>query len=95
MFPRIGVPPNPCILMGFSIINHPFRGTASTPIFGNIQIMSRFMVTINTFYPQTFFPGCADRRIPSYDVQKTQLHPLVTTCYLEGLVPSSSGHMGF
>ena len=35
MFPEIGVPPNHPILIGFSIINHPFWGT---PIFGNPQI---------------------------------------------------------
>ena len=27
MFPKIGVPPNHPILIGFSIINHPFWGT--------------------------------------------------------------------
>ena len=33
MFPKIvGFPPKSCILIGFSIINHPFWGT---PIFGN------------------------------------------------------------
>ena len=35
MFPKIVVPPNHPILIGFSIINHPFWGT---PIFGNIHI---------------------------------------------------------
>ena len=35
MFPKIMVPPNHPILIGFSIINHPFWGT---PIFGNIHI---------------------------------------------------------
>ena len=38
MFPKIVVPPKSFILIGFSIINHPFW---STPIFGNIHI-SRF-----------------------------------------------------
>ena len=34
--PKIGVfPPKSSILIGFSIINHPFWGT---PIFGNIHI---------------------------------------------------------
>ena len=32
MFPKIVVPPKSSILIGFSIINHPFWGT---PIFGN------------------------------------------------------------
>ncbi len=36
VFPRIMVPPNHPILIGFSIINHPFWGT---PIFGNIRIL--------------------------------------------------------
>ena len=36
MFPKLmGKPPKSSILIGFSIINHPFWGT---PIFGNIQI---------------------------------------------------------
>ena len=35
MFPKIVVPPKSSILMGFSIINHPFWGT---PIFGNTHI---------------------------------------------------------
>ena len=35
VFPKIMVPPNHPILIGFSIINHPFWGT---PIFGNIHI---------------------------------------------------------
>ena len=36
MFPKIGVPPNSSILIGFSIINHPIWGTS---IFGNIHIL--------------------------------------------------------
>ena len=36
MFPKIGVPPNRPILIGFSFINHPFWGP--TPIFGNTHI---------------------------------------------------------
>ena len=36
MFPKIvGFPPKSSILIGFSIINHPFWGT---PIFGNTHI---------------------------------------------------------
>ena len=35
MFPKIGVPPNHPILIGFSIINHPFWGIL---IFGNTHI---------------------------------------------------------
>ena len=35
MFPKIGVPPNHPILIGLSIINHPFWGT---PIFGNTHM---------------------------------------------------------
>ena len=36
--------PKSSILMGFSIINHPFWGP--TPIFGNIQIMPTFPVEV-------------------------------------------------
>ena len=35
VFPKIMVPPNHSILIGFSIINHPFWGTT---IFGNTQV---------------------------------------------------------
>ena len=36
MFPKIGgFPPESSILVGFSIINHPFWGT---PIFGNTHV---------------------------------------------------------
>ena len=38
MFPKIVVPPKSSILIGFSIINHPFWGT---PIFGNTHITIR------------------------------------------------------
>ena len=38
VFPKIWVPPNPPILIGFSIINHPFWGTS---IFGNTHIEVR------------------------------------------------------
>ena len=37
MFPKIVVPPNHPILIGFSNINHPFWGPA--PIFGNTHLM--------------------------------------------------------
>ncbi len=37
VFPKIGVPPNHPILIGFSIINHPFWGLP--PIFGNTHIL--------------------------------------------------------
>ena len=36
VFPKIGVPPNHPILIGFSLINPPFWGT---PIFGNTHIV--------------------------------------------------------
>ena len=35
MFPKIGGTPKSSILIGFSIVNHPFWGT---PIFGNTHI---------------------------------------------------------
>ena len=37
VFPKIGVPPKLSLLIGFSIMNHPFWGTT---IFGNIQMSS-------------------------------------------------------
>ena len=39
VFPQIMVPPNHPILIGFSIINHPFW---DTPIFGNTHIYNEF-----------------------------------------------------
>ena len=44
VFPKIGVPPNHPILIGFSIINHPFWGI---PIFGNTHM--GFQVLIISF----------------------------------------------
>ena len=44
VFPKIMVPPNHPILIGFSLINHPFWGTT---IFGNIHI----------YMPSLFFWG--------------------------------------
>ena len=38
VFPKIGGTPKSSILIGFSIINHPFWGT---PIFGNTQMFNR------------------------------------------------------
>ncbi len=50
MFPKIGVPPNHPILIGFSIINHPSWGT---PIFGNtwMYVSKCSQVGIATFPP--------------------------------------------
>ena len=39
VFPKIVVPPNHPILIGFSIINHPFWGS---PIFGNTHIYKTY-----------------------------------------------------
>ena len=39
VFPKIGVPPKSSILIGFSIINRPFWGTA---IFGSTQMDNIF-----------------------------------------------------
>ena len=36
VFPKIGVPPKSSILIGCSIINHPFWGT---PIFGSTHLI--------------------------------------------------------
>ena len=38
MFPKMVVPPKSSILIGFSVINHPFWGTT---IFGNIHIQNK------------------------------------------------------
>ena len=52
MFPKIVVPPKSSILIGFSIINHPFWGT---PIFGNTHIGLGFsVVSWQTFPPWLF-----------------------------------------
>ena len=40
VFPKIGGTPISSILIGFSIINHPFWGT---PIFGNPHILGRIL----------------------------------------------------
>ena len=42
MFPKIMVPPISSILIGFSIINHPFWGA---PIFGNTDIIQKHLGT--------------------------------------------------
>ena len=41
MFPKILVPPKSSILIGFSIINHPF-GVPGTPFLGNTQMFRAF-----------------------------------------------------
>ena len=41
-----GGPPKSSILIGFSLINHPFWGT---PIFGNTHILQRFLVSMLKF----------------------------------------------
>ncbi len=38
VFPKIGIPPKSSILIGFSLINHPFWGTT---IFGNTHLSSQ------------------------------------------------------
>ena len=50
MFPKIMVPPNHPILIGFSIINHPFRGT---PIFGNTHMKK----TLNLSKKRIHYPS--------------------------------------
>ena len=49
VFPKIGVPPNHPILIGFSIINHPFWGT---PIFGNTQFFLALQMAIDSSYDE-------------------------------------------
>ena len=46
VFPKIVVPPNSSILIGFSFINHPFWGT---PIFGNTHFFIS-CITLNVFF---------------------------------------------
>ena len=50
VFPKIGVPPNHPILVGFAIINHPFWGI---PIFGNTHIC--YFVNLAIFQLQASF----------------------------------------
>jgi len=59
MFPKIVVPPNHPILVGFSIINHPFWGI---PIFGNTHMAISLDLlkvpgknTLNHFCPKGHF----------------------------------------
>ena len=54
VFPKIGVfPPKSSILIGFSIINHPFWGT---PIFGNTHMLV-FVGFCHVFFKQTISTG--------------------------------------
>ena len=56
--PKIVVPPKSSILIGFSIINHPFWGT---PIFGNTHVSSLdlFKGSGQMMIPQNcVFPFC-------------------------------------
>ena len=48
MFPKIGITPKSSILIGFSIINHPFW---DTPIFGNTHIYRLFPEMVVLWYP--------------------------------------------
>ena len=50
MFPKIVVPPSHPILIGFSIINHPFWGTH---IFGNTQMI----LNVDLSYLKQSIPG--------------------------------------
>ena len=53
--PKIGVgPPKSSILIGFSIINHPFWGT---PIFGNTQL--------STLQREMYFPYVSEVDAPN------------------------------
>ena len=57
VFPKIVVfPPKSSILIGFSIINHPFWGT---PIFGNTHIIV-FMDGVSSISTGVFFHGFHD-----------------------------------
>ncbi len=49
VFPKIGVPPKSSILIGFSLINHPFWGTT---IFGNTHILQNMKVNMITMTKQ-------------------------------------------
>ena len=46
VFPKNRGNPKSWILIGFSIINHPFWGTMGTPIFGNIQMVALFVLVL-------------------------------------------------
>ena len=54
-FPKIGCfPPKSSILIGFSIINHPFWGTL---IFGNTHLGKIPILTYTVYYNTIFFKG--------------------------------------
>ena len=53
-FPKIVVPPKSPILIGFSIINHPYWGT---PIFGNTHIVRYTPFQKESSLPTTIFQG--------------------------------------
>ncbi len=56
VFPKIMVPPKSSILIGFSIINHPFWGT---PIFGNTYVFTGVIKRLpGMFGPLRFQGGC-------------------------------------
>ena len=54
MFPKIGVPPKSSILIGFSIINHPFW---CTTIFGNTQMVLSAGRPCGWLQPCFWMPG--------------------------------------
>ena len=75
MFPKIVVPPKWSILIGFSIVNHPFWGT---PIFGNTHMLR---CNCPTGHEEL---GCEDSTDPSSCEPQIWVHgiPMVPWCWL-------------
>ena len=61
VFPKIGVPPKSSILIGFSIINHPFWGT---PFFGNTHMIQIWWGSASFNTGWGFLPPPSDVRNP-------------------------------
>ena len=68
MFPKIGIPPNHPILIGFSIKNHPFWGTT---IFGNTHMTSLLKISTSLH-----------KMPPPMSVLGFQVHPQI--CHAAG-----------
>ncbi len=69
VFPKIGVLPNHPILIGFSIINHPFGGT---PIFGNTHMFLAIWIDFpNMFSYIGWFPDPWQDLTPEFSLAAT------------------------
>ena len=87
VFPKIMVPPNHPILIGFSIINHPFWGT---PIFGNIHI---FALQGQKGRRQKLNQLCSSPLL--WDLQRHRASSLILRFSTEGLSSDNKKHWLF